>query len=168
LLYFNPLSCPTTRIFQGIRITRKVDSMATIKRSFSVKVPPEQVFAFLADHTNDPQWLPGLVDVRNFSGEGTDYRWELTYKMAGISFNITGRVLEHDPPRRHVVETRSGVVSTWDWTLEPEGDGTRLSLRMEYTVPVVALGKLAEKLLLHQNEKAADEGMANLQRILGG
>jgi hypothetical protein len=28
-------------------------------------------------------------------------------------------------------------------------------------------GKLAEKLLYAQNEKAADEGMANLQRIFG-
>jgi carbon monoxide dehydrogenase subunit G len=87
--------------------------------------------------------------------------------MAGISFDITGRVLEHDPPRRHVVETRGGVVSTWAWTLEPEGDGTRISLHMEYTVPGAALGKLAEKLLLGQNEKAADEGLANLERILG-
>ena len=59
------------------------------------------------------------------------------------------------------------MVSTWEWTLEPEGDGTQISLRMEYTVPVVAVGKIAEKLLLKQNEKAADEGVANLQRILG-
>ena len=142
--------------------------MATIERSLLVKAPPEQAFAFLADHANDIQWLPGLADARNFTGEGTDYRWECTYKMSGISFTITGQVLEHDPPRRHVVETRGGVVSTWDWTLEPEGDGTRISLRMEYTVPVAALGKLAEKLLLKQNEKAADEGLTNLQRILGG
>ena len=40
-------------------------------------------------------------------------------------------------------------------------------MRMEYTVPVAALGKLAEKLLIRQNEKSADEAAANLQRILG-
>jgi carbon monoxide dehydrogenase subunit G len=142
--------------------------MATIERSVVVKAPPEQVFAFLADHANDPQWLPGLVDSRNFSGEGTDYQWELTYKMAGVSFNISGHVLEHDPPRRHVVETRGSIVTTWAWTLEPEGNGTRLLLQLDYTVPVAALGKLAEKLLLGQNEKLANEGAANLQRILGG
>lgn len=141
--------------------------MATIERTFSVKAPPERAFDFLADHANDPQWLPGLVEARNFTGEGADYRWEMTYKMAGMSFNVSGRILEHDPPRRHVVETRSGMVSAWDWTLEAEGDGTRISLRMEYTVPVAVLGKLAEKLLLRQNEKAADEGLVNLQRILG-
>lgn len=140
--------------------------MATIKRSFSVKAPREQVFAFLADHANDTKWLPGLVDTRKFTGEGIDYRWEMIYKMAGISFNVTGKVTEHDPPRRHVVETRSGMVSTWDWTLEPEGGGTKVSLLMEYTIPVSALGKIAEKLLLKQNENAADEGVANLQRIL--
>lgn len=140
--------------------------MATIERGFFVKVSQEQIFAFLADHANDSKWLPGLADARNFVGEGTDYKWEVTYKMAGLSFNVTGQVIEHDPPRRHVVETRSGMVSTWDWTLEPEGDGTRVSLKMEYTIPVAALGKIVEKILLKQNEKAADEGMANLQRLL--
>ncbi|MEA3340678.1 MAG: SRPBCC family protein, partial [Chloroflexota bacterium] len=99
--------------------------MAVIERSFFVEAPQERVFTFLADHANDAQWLPGLADPRNFTGAGTDYRWEVTYKMAGMSFNVTGKVVEHVPPSRHVVETRSGMVSVWDWTLEPEGDGTR-------------------------------------------
>lgn len=141
--------------------------MATIERSFFVKAPPERVFTFLADHANDTQWLPGMVDSRNFAGESTGYQWEWTFKMIGISFDGTGRILEHDPPRRHVVETRGGVVSTWAWTLEPEREGTRVSLQMEYTVPVAVVGKIAEKLLFKQNEKATDEGIANLQRILG-
>ncbi len=140
--------------------------MAVIERSFTVKVPREQIFAYLADHANDPRWLPGLADARNFGGEGTGYRWDMTYKMAGISLVVAGRVIEHDPPRRHVIETRSGVVSTWAWTLEAEEDGTRVSLRMEYVIPIAAVGKIAEKLLLKQNEKAANEGMVNLQRIL--
>ncbi len=141
--------------------------MATIERSFFVRASCEDVFNFLADHANDPKWLPGLTDSRNFTGAGTDYRWEWTFKMAGVSFDGTGVVLEHDPPRRHVVETHGGIVSTWAWTLEPEGEGTRISLRMEYTVPVAVLGKIAEALLLKQNEKAADQGVANLQRIFG-
>jgi len=141
--------------------------MATVERSIVVKAPLERIFAFLADHANDPQWLPGMVGSRNFTGEGTDYRWEWTFKMAGISFDGTGQVLEYDPPGRYAVKTQGGVVSTWAWTLEPEAEGTRLSLRMEYAIPGAALGKLAEKLLLKQNEKAADEGLANLQRILG-
>ncbi len=140
--------------------------MATLERSFHVNAPPERVFAFLADHANDPQWLPGMVDARNFTGEGTGYEWEWTYKLGGVSFNGSGHVVEHDPPRRHVVETRGGATSTWAWTLEPEGEGTRISLQMEYTVPVAVVGKIAEKLLLKQNEKAADEGMTNLQRLL--
>ncbi|RME38268.1 MAG: hypothetical protein D6793_03005 [Thermoflexia bacterium] len=85
--------------------------------------------------------------------------------MAGITFDGAGAVVEHDPPRRHVVETRGGAVSRWVWTLTPEGEETRISLRLEYTVPVAVVGRLAEKLLLSQNKKAADEGMANLQRI---
>ncbi|MCP4543199.1 MAG: hypothetical protein GY832_39300 [Chloroflexi bacterium] len=141
--------------------------MATIKRDFTVKASQEQVFAFLVDHANDSEWLPGLENARNFTGEGTDYRWEVTYKMAGVPFNVAGQVTEHEPPHRHVIETRSGMVSTWDWTLKPEGDGTQVFLQMDYTIPVAGVGKIAEKVLLKQNEKTADEGVSNLQRILG-
>jgi len=141
--------------------------MAVIERSFTIKAPAQRIFDFLADHANDPRWLPGLTDSRNFAGEGTGYRWEWTFKMGGVSFDGTGRTLEHDPPRRHVVETKGGIVSTWAWTLEPAGEETEVSLRMEYTVPVAVLGKLAERVLLGQNEKSADEGIANLKRILG-
>ncbi|HHN94199.1 MAG TPA: hypothetical protein ENK17_05475 [Anaerolineae bacterium] len=140
--------------------------MATIERSFTVAAPPERVFDFLADHTQDPRWLPGLEAVENVTGTGTDYRWEMTYKMAGVSFHVTGQVTAHEPPRRHVVETRSGMVSTWDWTLTPEGEGTHVSLRLEYKIPAALGGKIAEKLLLKQNEKMADEGVANLKRLL--
>ena len=64
--------------------------MATIERNFLINAPPERIFAFLEDHANDSQWLPGLVESRNFAGESTDYRWEWTYKMTGISFDGTG------------------------------------------------------------------------------
>jgi carbon monoxide dehydrogenase subunit G len=140
--------------------------MPVIERTFWVKAPIEKVFALLADHSKDPDWLPGLVESRNFQGQGLGAIWEWTYKMAGISFHGTGQVVEHDPPRRHVVETKGGATSTWAWTLEPEGEGTKVHLRLEYSIPVAVLGKVAEKLLLAQNEKAADEGAANLKRIL--
>lgn len=142
--------------------------MAVIERSFQLNAPPEQVFAFLADHAHDPEWLPGLVASHNFQGEGTSYQWEWTFQMAGMKFNGVGQVIEHEPPRRHVVETRGGMISTWAWTVDPEGEGSRVHLRLEYTVPVAVLGKMAERLILGQNEKAADEGVRNLQRIFGG
>lgn len=140
--------------------------MPIIERTFRVKAPIEKVFALLADHSRDPLWLPGLVESRNFRGQGVGATWEWTYRMAGITFHGTGHVVEHEPPRRHVVETRGGAISTWAWTLEPEGDGTKIHLKLEYSIPVAVLGKVAEKILLAQNEKAADEGAANLKRLL--
>ncbi len=140
--------------------------MPTIERVFHVRAPVEKVFALLADHSRDPEWLPGLVESRNFQGQGVGATWEWTYRMAGITFQGTARVVEHEPPHRHVVETKGGAISTWAWTLEPEGEGTKIHLRLDYSVPVAVLGKVAEKILLSQNEKAADEGAANLKRIL--
>lgn len=140
--------------------------MPVIERTFWVKASIEKVFATLADHSKDPSWLPGLVESYNFQGQGVGATWEWTYKMAGITFHGTGHVIEHEPPYRHVVETRGGAISKWIWTLQPEGEGTKIHLRLEYSIPVAVLGKVAEKILLAQNEKAADEGAANLKHLL--
>jgi hypothetical protein len=68
------------------------------------------------------------------------------------------------------VRSKGGIVSTWTWTFEEcECDvGTELTLVVDYTVPVPVLGRLAEALILRQNEREADLAMANLKGRLEG
>jgi hypothetical protein len=59
-------------------------------------------------------------------------------------------------------------VSTWTWTFQPEAGGTRLSLVVEYTIPVPVLGKVGERLALRQTEREADLAMTTLKDRLEG
>jgi uncharacterized membrane protein len=40
------------------------------ENSVVVSRPRSEVFAFVADHENDPKWRPGVLDIKRASGEG--------------------------------------------------------------------------------------------------
>jgi hypothetical protein len=44
--------------------------MPAAEDSIVVNRPRPEVFAFVADHENDPKWRPGVVDIKRASGEG--------------------------------------------------------------------------------------------------
>src|SRR5438874_779109 len=54
----------------------KVARMPAAENSIVVNRPRSEVFAFVADHENDPKWRPGVNDIKHASGEGvgTVYR----------------------------------------------------------------------------------------------
>jgi uncharacterized protein YndB with AHSA1/START domain len=43
--------------------------MINIEDSVIIKRPVEEVFSFVADQTNAPQWQEGLLEVRRTTGE---------------------------------------------------------------------------------------------------
>jgi hypothetical protein len=52
------------------------------------------------------------------------------------------------------------------WSLEPEGDSTKMSLTIEYAVPIPLIGKIAESLLSKRNEREWDVVLANAKDAL--
>ena len=140
--------------------------MAKIERSSTINASVEKVFAYISDPTNLPEWLPSLTDARDITGEGVGQRWGWTYKMIGLSLKGESEVTEHIPNQRHVHKSTGGILSTWTYTFNPEAGGTRLNLVVEYTIPVPVLGKVAERLVLRQNEREADLAMANIKERL--
>ncbi|GAI82981.1 unnamed protein product, partial [marine sediment metagenome] len=51
----------------------------------------------------------------------------------------------------------------WNWNFEPHDDGTKIDLSVEYTIPIPILGKIAEAIVLKQNEREADLALANIK-----
>lgn len=144
--------------------------MAKIERTITVNAPVEKIFAYIADPTFQPEWLPGIVEVRDViqtkEGVGSHHRW--VYKMAGMRFEGESTTTEYIPNQRIVSQTKGGINSTWAWTFEPHDGETKLKVVVEYTVPVPVLGKLAEALVLKQNEREADLAMANIKAKMEG
>ena len=144
--------------------------MAKIERSITIHVPVEKVFAYMDDPMSNPEWLPGMLEVKDVTVTeqkvGTHYRW--VYKMAGLRFEGESTITEHIPNERIVSQSKAGIASTWIWTFVPDDGGTKMNLVLEYTVPIPVLGKLAEALVLKQNQRNADVAMVNIKAKMEG
>jgi len=140
--------------------------MPKIERSVAINAPIEKVFTYISDPTNELECIPGVMDIRDVTGQEVGQRCGWTYKMMGISFKGESEVTECIPNERYVVKSTGGIVSTWTFTVKPEASGTRLNVVVEYEIPVPVLGKVAEQLVLRQNEREADLAMANIKKRL--
>jgi uncharacterized membrane protein len=139
--------------------------MAKLKGTISIHAPVEKVFGYMADPTNLPEIWPSMVEVKDVKktpdGAVSGYNW--VYKMAGMRFEGTSETSEAVANQRVVVKNVTGIPSTFVWTYQPEDGGTKLTVEVEYTVPVPLLGKLAEAFIVKQNEHEADVMLANLK-----
>lgn len=142
--------------------------MATVKRTNIINAPVDKVFNYIAEPRNEPEYLPGSAEVTEVTcteeGVGSHYRW--VYKILGIRFHGESTVTEFVPNERIVTESKGGILSTWTYTFQPEDGGTKMTLTVDYTIPIPLLGKFAEAIVLKQNEREADLATANLKEIL--
>lgn len=141
--------------------------MAKIERSILINAPVEKVFEYHSDPRNSPEYWPSFIEVKDIEelpDGGAKYSW--VYKMAGIRLTGSTSTIEFEENKLLSVKSEGGIDSTFTYTYEPEGDGTRLGLAVEYIVPVPVLGKLAESFILKMNEREADTVMENLKGIL--
>jgi len=137
--------------------------MAKIVKSITMKAPVEKVYDYICEPTNLPEIWPSLVeikDVQKLPSGGTKERW--VYKMAGIRLEGISES-EDTENQRIVTKTRGGVESTIIWMFQPEAGGTKVTLEVEYTVPIPVLGKLAEAIIVKINEHEVELILANLK-----
>lgn len=139
--------------------------MDTIERAQTINAPVDKVFAYLADPKANPEWLPGMVEVKHVKvtkkGIGTTHRW--VYKMAGMQFRGENVTTEFVPNERLVNESKGDIESIWTWVFEPTEDGTKLSLAVDYNIPPGVLAKLTQPFVLKQNRREAVLAMANIK-----
>ena len=138
--------------------------MVKTEKSVTINAPVEKVFAYMTDPTNLPEIWPSMVEVKDVkrSPDGShSFGW--VYKMACMRFEGTSATTEIVTNQRVVAETKGGIPSKFVWTYQAEDGGTKLTMAVEYTVPVPLLGKLAEALIVRQNEHEAEVMLANLK-----
>ena len=137
--------------------------MKKIVKTGTIKAPAEKIFDYISEPSNLPEIWPSLVEVKDVQRlpGGTKFRW--VYKMAGIHLEGTTENVESIANQRIVSKTKGGVESTQTWMFQPEGDGTKVTFEVEYTVPVPVLGKLAEAIIVKMNEHEGEVILANLK-----
>jgi len=139
--------------------------MKKITRTITINAPVEKVFGYMTDPTNLPEIWPSMVEVKDAKllpeHIGSSFGW--VYKMAGMRFEGSSEVTEHVTSQRQVTKSTKGIQSMFVWTYQPEGGGTKLTVDLEYTIPIPLLGKLAEAFIVKLNEHEADILLANLK-----
>ena len=137
--------------------------MKKIVKTGTIKAPVEKIFDYISEPSNLPEIWPSLVEVKDVQRltDGTKFRW--VYKMAGIHLEGTTENVESIANQRIVSKTKGGVESTQTWMFQPEGDGTKVTFEVEYTVPIPVLGKLAEAIIVKMNEQEGEAILANLK-----
>lgn len=133
--------------------------MGTVTRSTDIDASPERVWEVLEDVARLPELSESTAAVRvDGPLRSVGQEFEQTVRVAGRSFTSTWSVLEVAPAERLVIEgsvapgTRYRMIEQ----LEASSGGaqsattTRLSLTMEYRLPLGPLGRLAGRLGVEQ------------------
>jgi carbon monoxide dehydrogenase subunit G len=131
----------------------RFDGTAVINR------PIDEVFAFLADGTNDPKFSPRVLEIRKTPdgppGVGTHFL--STVKDAGMKTKRDFELTEFEAPTRiRWTERSKNLVSVLDggYDLVPDGEGTRLTIFN--IMEGHGLGKVLEGFAVRMAQKDAD------------
>ena len=140
--------------------------MPKVERSITINAPVRNVFNYIADPKLTTEWLPGMIKVKDINqtkeGVGSTHNW--VYKMAGKRFEGKNITDEYVVNKKIVIRGEGNIKTLWNWNFEPYDHGTKINLSVEYTIPMpLMLGKIAEKIVLKQNEREADLALANIK-----
>jgi uncharacterized membrane protein len=140
--------------------------MASHEDSVVVNAPVSEVFAYVNAAATIPDWMTGMIEVRNVVGGGAGLQYDWTYKMVGVHVRGQNVVVEYIPNERATHQGIGMLTSSWTNIVEPHDGGTKLTIELEYTIPVPVLGKLAEYLTIQRNARDMKTSMLNLKETL--
>jgi carbon monoxide dehydrogenase subunit G len=141
--------------------------MFTSSVSVVIARPIGDVFAFVADARNRPQWDDGVDSEELTSpepiGVGSTVRTRM--RSMGRPLEYTWEIVEHDPPARQRIESTSGPLSTTlRYALTEDAGGTRVqfSVTGRPTGPM----RLVQPLIARNTQRNLDQAFARLKEIL--
>ena len=147
--------------------------MAVIESSVKVDRPVEQVWAFITNLENQKKlstYITGIV-VNGPLGMGTQYKIETT--SFGMKNVTTNEVVSFEPNKKLGIKTfaappASDVTNTY--LLEPDGDGTKLTLQMDATLVPAGMPSVPgmEDMMKTQMKAGLDSTMAATKKAIEG
>jgi uncharacterized protein YndB with AHSA1/START domain len=123
--------------------------------------PPQDVFRFLADPENDPQWRSGVRDLERISGSGVGARYAQGVKgPRGRRIAADIEITELEPASAIAFQTITGPVRPRGrYLLAPADGGTRVRFELE-----AKLGGL-KRLMAPMVQKTMNAEVGHLDRL---
>ena len=140
--------------------------MTLIQKSVTINAPVDKVLAILEDPERQSELNPNLKLLSHTPSPLGFYDTTWEYKMAGMKLSGESTVIAYERGKRIVFESKGGIDSRWEWTINAQGDTTQVSLELAYTMPGSLLGAALNKLVIEgQNEKDIEGELATLKRL---
>lgn len=141
--------------------------MAKIETSVVISRPIGEVFTYMMEIKNWPQWHSGMLEAEQETegpvGVGTKFRG--LNQFLGRSMAWSSEVTEYEPNSKVAQRLQSGpVLFDQSFTFEPVEGGTKLSLFAEGETG--GFFKLAEPILNRNMQNQLEENFAHLKEIL--
>ncbi len=138
-----------------------------VESGVEVARPPDEVFAYISDFENNPEWQGGMVEAQ-FTTDGplrVGSRYHQVAKFMGRKIESSFEVIEYDPGMMvKATTTSSSFPITFTRKVESSGSGTRVTAIVEGDA--TGFFRLAEPLMRRKVQKSIDADYANLKRIL--
>ena len=141
--------------------------MINIARTTSIALPAADVFTFVADVRNEPQWHTDLLEASPIMdgpiGEGSTFAVRFKPFMGVSEGKMT--ISEYNLPRRAVFDVQMGTTAARvTMTIEPEGAGSLITRYVEMQ-PSGLMRMLAPIMRIMMGKEMAGH-LANLKRAL--
>ena len=143
--------------------------MGIFEISGKIRNTPSAVIAYVADPRHRPLFFPSLKSISDIQGEptavGTSWKW--TFATLGMEFTGKGSCTSHEPGKSYGFKTEGGIETAFTYRAAADGDGTLLTISMEYKIPESAKSKLpSEERGQKMRQAEAEQVLQNLQTIL--
>ena len=142
--------------------------MTVIQRSTSINAPIEKVFGVIDTPETVPDWAAGVTrvgDIVKTEGRVGD-TMSATYSALGIPFSMKWTLVEYEKPKKLASSMEGRFTGTFSYTLESEGDATRVSWHIDYTPMWGVVGQILDALMLKsQNESNSERMLENLKNL---
>ena len=141
--------------------------MIRLEHSVVIKRPIEEVFAFVTDFDNLPQWDPAVLEAKITSegpvGVGTTLRE--VFLLLGRKVELPGEITEYEPNRKFGFKATSGPMpAEVTMTLEPAGGSTKFTIVAE--AEPKGFFRVAEPLVARTLRRQSETNHANLKDLL--
>lgn len=144
--------------------------MAELERSIVINGTAEEIDAIASDGDRLPEWYAGITKAASdgiFPEPGGKVK--MTYKAAGITFEMSQTSLEHEPGKAGKYKMEGMITGINEHIFEPVDEGTRFTLKFDYEMPGGGVGKIVDKLVVERmNAKNLEESLENIKALVEG
>jgi uncharacterized membrane protein len=147
--------------------------MSSIHRTLLIAAPADAVWQIVSEVGCGKDWMPDIT-ARQIStpppaSVGTSWREEGL--LRGKPYSTVYTITRWEPPLRLSYKRAPGGRGDYEWTesveLEPAGEQTRVTLRLDYDMPGGIVGKVYERILFRKDFSGTlDNRLERLKEVL--